>query len=44
LPAAVRHDKAGTVLTKFSTWVFKTEQTRLPEYFSIAVLTCGVGF
>jgi hypothetical protein len=27
--------KAGTVLTKFSTWVFITEQIRLAEYCSI---------
>jgi hypothetical protein len=36
LPGAVRHDKAGTVLTtKFSTWVVKTEQTRLAQSCSI---------
>jgi hypothetical protein len=35
LPGVVGHDKAGTVLTKFSTWVFITEQTRLAEYCSV---------
>jgi hypothetical protein len=42
----VADDKAGTVFTPGlnSAMVCKTEQTRLPEYCSIAVLACGVGF